>query len=389
MNPVNNPFTPGAGTPPPELAGRETVLQDAENAIRRTLNNKIAKSQIMLGLRGVGKTVLLNKIYQIAEDLGVYAAIFEASSSQTLPEIMTQPLYRLLLKVDRNRKTGNDIKRVFGLLGQFARLFKVKIGEFEVGIDPEILTGDLALDLGDLFVSIGEAAKSRNTAVIILIDEVQYLEVEDLEALILAMHRISQSQLPLLLFGAGLPQLARLAGEAKSYAERLFDYITIDKLDYKSARLAIERPLISEKVKFEPEAIVKIIDETEGYPYFIQLWGSKVWDIAKASPITVRDVIRATEKSIETLDSGFFKIRYERLTERQQEYARAIAMAGKLAVSSSEVADIMGITVRQAAPIRDEIIKKGMAYSPGRGLISFSVPKFDEYLRRNFVPDRS
>lgn len=175
MNPVNNPFTPGAGTPPPELAGRETVLQDAENAIRRTLNNKIAKSQIMLGLRGIGKTVLLDKIYQMAEDLGVYAAIFEASSSQNLPEIMTQPLYRLLLKVDRNRKTGNDIKRVFGLLGQFARLFKVKIGEFEVGIDPERLTGDLALDLGDLFVSIGEAAKSRNTAVIILIDEVQYL----------------------------------------------------------------------------------------------------------------------------------------------------------------------------------------------------------------------
>jgi hypothetical protein len=191
----------------------------------------------------------------------------------------------------------------------------------------------------------------------------------------------------LLLFGAGLPQLARLAGEAKSYAERLFDYITIDKLDHKSARLAIERPVLPEKVKFEPDAVVKIIDETEGYPYFIQLWGSKVWDIAKASPITIKDVIKATEKSIEALDSGFFKIRYERLTERQQEYARAIALAGKLPVSSSEVADIMGITVRQAAPIRDEIIKKGMAYSPHRGMISFSVPKFEEYLKRNFIKD--
>lgn len=209
--------------------------------------------------------------------------------------------------------------------------------------------------------------------------------MEDLEALIFAMHRISQNQLPLLLFGAGLPQLARLAGEAKSYAERLFDYITIDKLDSKSARLAIERPVLHEKVKFEPDAVVKIIDETEGYPYFIQLWGSKVRDIAKASPITIRDVTRATEKSIEALDSGFFRIRYERLTERQQEYARAIAMAGKLPVSSSEVADIMGITVRQAAPIRDEIIKKGMAFSPQRGLISFSVPKFEEYLKRNFI----
>ncbi|HAM11380.1 MAG: hypothetical protein A2X05_18400 [Bacteroidetes bacterium GWE2_41_25] len=385
MNPVNNPFTPGAGTPPPELAGRETVLQDADNAIKRTLNNKIAKSQIMLGLRGVGKTVLLNKIYQIAEDLGTFAAIFEASSSQTLPETMTQPLYRLLLKLDRSRKTENDIKRVFGLLGQFARLFKVKIGEFEVGIDPGILTGDLALDLGDLFVLIGEAAKSRHTAVIILIDEVQYLEEDDLAALILAMHRISQKQLPILLFGAGLPQLAKLAGDAKSYAERLFDYITIDKLDNISSALALERPVLRENVKFEPEAVGKIIEETEGYPYFIQLWGSLVWDIAKASPITINDVVRATEKSVAMLDSGFFRIRYERLTERQQDYAKAMARAGKLPVSSAEVAEIMGITVRQAAPIRDEVMKKGMAYSPGRGLISFSVPKFEDYLRRNFI----
>jgi hypothetical protein len=385
MNPVNNPFTPGAGTPPPELAGRETVLQDADTAIKRTLNNKIAKSQIMLGLRGVGKTVLLNKIYQMAEETGTYAAIFEASSSQTLPETMTQPLYRLLLKLDRSRKAENDIKRVFGLLGQFARLFKVKIGEFEVGIEPEKLTGDLALDLGDLFVSIGEAAKSRNTAVIILIDEVQYLEEDDLAALILAMHRISQNQLPLLFFGAGLPQPAKLAGETKSYAERLFDYIIIDKLDNRSATLALERPVLHEKVKFEPEAVYKIIEETEGYPYFIQLWGSLVWDIAKASPITVKDVIIATEKSVAMLDSGFFRIRYERLTERQQDYAKAMAIAGKLPVSSAEVAEILGITVRQAAPIRDEVIKKGMAYSPGRGLISFSVPKFEDYLRRNFI----
>src|ERR1035437_8326215 len=225
MNPVNNPYTPGAGTPPPELAGRESILKQAENAIQRTLNNKMAKSQILLGLRGVGKTVLLNRINQIAEDSGNYTAIFEATASQTLPEIMTQQLFRLLLKLDRGKKAGNDIKKVFRQLAEFASIFKVKIGEFEAGIAPGSLTGDLALDLGDLFISIGEAAKTRKTVVVIPMDEVRYLEHFDLSALTIAMHKIAQKQLPILLFGAGLPQLAKIVGEAKSYAERLFDYI--------------------------------------------------------------------------------------------------------------------------------------------------------------------
>ena len=238
------------------------------------------------------------------------------------------------------------------------------------------------MDMGDLFLAIGEAAKTRKTIVVILIDEVQYLEDKDLKALILAMHKISQKQLPLLVFGAGLPQLAKLAGEAKSYAERLFDYIIIDKLNEKNARQALEKPVRREKVEFEPDAIKNIIKETEGYPYFIQLWGSSAWDIAKSSPITLEDVQKATKAAILSLDSGFFRIRYDRLTERQQEYVKAMAVIGHIPVTSAEVAQMMQMSVQQAAPLRDEVIRKGIAYSPGRGLIAFSVPKFEEFIRR-------
>jgi len=384
MNPIDNPYTPGAGTPPPELAGREAILLQAVNAIQRSLNNKAAKSQIMLGLRGVGKTVLLNRINQLAEDSGNHIAFFEATPGQALPEMMTQQLHRLLLKLDRRKKIGKDIQRTFGLLREFAGIFKVKIGEFEFSLTSGNLTGDLNIDLADMFVSIGEAAKNRNTVVIIMIDEVQYLDGNDFAALILAMHKISQKQLPFLFFGAGLPQLAKLAGEAKSYAERLFDYIPIDRLDYKSAQEALEKPALNENVSFEPDALKQIIDETEGYPYFLQVWGYHVWETAKASPISLNDVNKASLRAVSALDSGFFRIRYERLTERQQEYARALAMVGHLPANSTEVARILKINVRQAAPLRDELIKKGMAYSPSRGLITFTVPKFEEYIKRNY-----
>ncbi len=382
MNPVNNPYTPGAGTPPPDLAGREDVLKQAENAILRTLNLKTSRSQILLGLRGVGKTVLLNKINQIAEESGGQTAIIEATSSQTLPEMITSQLYRLLLKLNRAKKAGNDLKKGFILLSEFASLFKVRVGEIEFGMNPTRLTGDLSMDLGDLLFAIGEAAKTRRTVVVILIDEVQYLVERDLEALILALHRISQKEVPLLFFGAGLPQLAKLAGEAKSYAERLFNYIVIDRLDDKSARKALEKPAREEKVEFEPMALQKIIEETEGYPYFIQLWGSYAWDIAKASPVTLEDVKRATDTAILSLDSGFFRIRYDRLTERQKEYVRAMAEVGHLPLTSTEVAQKMNMSVQQAAPLRDEVIKKGVAYSPERGMVTFSVPKFEEFIKR-------
>ncbi len=382
MDPVDNPYNPGAGTPPPELAGRESILKQAENTIKRTKKGKPAKSFIMLGLRGVGKTVLLNRIDQIAETAGCRTAIFEAGLDRTLPELLTQQLHRLLLKLDRRKRVSDEVHKAFGLLRGFASAFKVQFGEFEVGLSNETTTGDLTIDLTDLIVAIGEAAKSRKTVAVIMIDEVQYVTKSDLSALIMALHKISQRQLPLLFFGAGLPQLAKLAGDAKSYAERLFDYPEIDRLEAKSARAALVEPAKWESVEYKDDALDIILEETDGYPFFLQVWGYHAWEIAPSSPITSEHARSATKSAIAALDTGFFKVRFDRLTNRQQEYARAMAKLGPFPATSTSVANVLGVTVKQAAPIRDEVIKKGMAYSPKRGLVAFTVPKFDEFIKR-------
>ena len=236
MDLTNNPYSPGAGVPPPELAGREKILGDAENIIKRSLNGYAVQSLILLGLRGVGKTVLLNRIDQIAEELGCETSIFEANPDQKLPELFTRQLHRLLLKIDRRKRMSHEVQKAFSMLQAFASIFRVHMGEFEVGLAKPFVTGDLAIDLTDLMVAVGEAAKSRNIVAAILVDEVQYLAKEDLSALIMALHKISQKQLPLLFFGAGLPQLAQLAGDAKSYSERLFNYPSIGPLDHAGAR---------------------------------------------------------------------------------------------------------------------------------------------------------
>jgi len=383
MNPVNNPYTPGAGTPPPEFAGRLEILRQAENAIKRTLNHKTAKNQILLGLRGVGKTVLLNRFNQIAESEGCQTAIFEADPDHTLPELLTQQLHRLLLKLDRRKKAGEDIQRIFRLLRSFASKFKVKVGEFEVGLTNEFVTGDLTIDLTELFVAIGMAAKKRDTAVILLIDEMQFLSIKDLSALIIALHKISQNRIPLLFYGAGLPHLARISGEAKSYSERLFDFEMIDRLDNKSAIIALVKPALREGITYETDALDAVLKETEGYPFFLQVWGSHIWEVSESSPISITDVSRATSRALKALDNGFFKVRVERLTERQLKYAITMAAVDSLPASSTEVAGILGISISRAAPMRDELIKKGMAFSPKRGLVAFSVPRFKEYLQRS------
>lgn len=382
MRSADNPYSPGAGAPPPELAGREGILKMAEDAIERTKKGRAAKSLIMLGLRGVGKTVLLNRIDQIAETAGCRTAIFEADPDRTLPELLAQQLNRLLLKLDRRKKVGSEVQKAFSLLRGFGSAFKVTFGEFEVGLSDGTATGDLTLDLTDLFVAIGNAAKSRETVAAIMIDEVQYVAKEDLSAFIMALHKISQRQLPLLHFGAGLPQLAKLAGDAKSYSERLFDFPEIGRLDPKSARRALVEPAKQESVAYEEEALDIIVDETEGFPFFLQVWGSHAWEAAPASPITAEHARLATERAIAALDKGFFRMRLDRLTDRQQEYARAMAELAPAPATSTAVAEKLGLTVQQAAPIRDEVIKKGMAYSPKRGLVAFTVPKFDEFMKR-------
>jgi len=382
MDPINNPYSPGAGVPPPELAGRENILRDAENMIKRVKNGHATQSQILLGLRGVGKTVLLNRIDQIAENLECETSIFEADMDRTLPQLLTQQLHRLLLKLDRRKRMGDEVKKAFALLQAFAAIFRVHVGEFQVGVAQATVTGDLSIDLTDLLVAIGEAAKARNTVAVILVDEVQYIAKDDLGALIMALHKISQRKLPLIFFGAGLPQLAQLAGDAKSYSERLFTYPEVGPLAPEAARSALVEPARREGVEYDGKALEIILKETEGYPFFLQVWGSHAWQAAKGSPITVSDARKASKSAVAALDEGFFKVRFERLTERQQQYARAMAEFGSEPANSTAVANLLGMTVKKAAPVRDEVIKKGMAYSPKRGLVAFTVPKFDEYMKR-------
>jgi hypothetical protein len=267
------------------------------------------------------------------------------------------------------------------LLQGFASAFKVKYGDAEFGV-AEPVTGDLILDLTDVLVAVGEAAAARETAAILLIDEVHTLNRTDLGALIMAMHKISQRQLPVLLFGAGLPQLAKIAGDAKTYAERLFDYPAITRLDSASAKKALTEPARALKVKFNQDAIKHILEATDGYPFFLQLWGSEVWDIAGRSPIRLADARKATKSAIRILDEGTFNLRYERLTDRQRQYARALAEMGPEPARSGIVAAVLGMNVNEAAPVRDELIKKGMMYSPERGLVAFTMPLFDDFLRR-------
>jgi hypothetical protein len=382
MRSIDNPYSPGAGTPPPELAGRESILEQAENAIGRARKGRFTKSLMLLGLRGVGKTVLLNRIDQIAEEADCRTAIFEADPNRGLPALVTQPLQRILLKLDRRERVNDKVHRAFALLRGFASAFKVRYGEFEMGLSGGVVTGDLTIDLTDLFVAVGEAARSRGTVAVIMVDEVQYIEKKDLSALIVALHKISQRQLPLICFGAGLPQLARLAGEAKSYAERLFDFPRVDRLNPDSARVALVEPARRESVEFDDDALDVILSETECYPFFLQVWGYHAWEIAPSSPITLEHAKEATERAVAALDEGFFKVRLDHLTARQQDYARAMAELDSLPVTSTAVADVLGVTARQAAPIRRDLIRKGTAYSPERGLVAFTVPKFDEFMIR-------
>ncbi|MCC6788020.1 MAG: ATP-binding protein [Hyphomonadaceae bacterium] len=382
MKATHNPYNPGAGVPPPELAGRDNLVDIARVAIARAKGGRPAKSAIMLGLRGVGKTVLLNAFEAIAEEEGCQTALLEIDPGTPLAQQLAPQLQHILHRLDRVKKAGNEVQKAFGALRSFASMFKATVGDVDFGFAVTPATGDLSIDLTDLFVAIAEAAKKRDTAVILLIDEIQYLQKDDLSALIMAMHKIAQRQLPLLLFGGGLPQLAKLAGDAKSYAERLFDYPPIGPLDETGARLALSAPADREGVKYAKDALDYVIEQTGRYPFFLQVWGSHCWDVAQKSPITLADAKRASETAIAALDEGIFKVRLARLTERQKAYARAMAEFGAEPVNSSDVANALKLSLSQAAPIRDELIKKGMAYSPERGLIGFTVPKFDEYMRR-------
>lgn len=385
MDPLRNPYAPGAGTPPPILAGRDDLVQTAELALARVKRGSAAKSFIAVGLRGVGKTVVLNKVQRLADDQGYESAYIEAYDEIRLPEVLAKALRPILLRLNRLEAVSAAAKRALRTLRSFASAFKINIGGVDIGVEPEegaADTGDITVDLPDLLVAVGQAAKEQNTAVAIIIDEIQYLAERDLAALIMAVHRVNQKQLPVVLFGAGLPQLRGKMGEAKSYVERLFDFPTVDALHPADAMKAVAEPARQEGVEFEQEALDEILRVTAGYPYFLQEWGHAVWLAAERSPIKKIVVETSYGDAIARLDGSFFRVRLDRMTPTEKKYMRALAELGPGPHRSGDVARVYGAQVASVAPIRANLISKGMIYSPAYGETAFTVPLFDDFMRR-------
>lgn len=387
MNPRANPYAPGAGTPPPELAGRDTILADARLAIQRNAAGKSARSFMFVGLRGVGKTVLLNEVQAMADEEGAITDFIEISANEPLSVTIIATLRAALLKLDRIKGVSEQVKKGLRVLKSFVGAVKVKYGdvEFSVDVDDEpgmADSGTLSRDLAELFVAAGEAAKARKSSIVILIDEIQNLPSEEFEALIMAVHRTDQKRLPIMVVGAGLPLLVKLSGDAKSYAERLFEYPDIGPLNDTEAKRALVEPAAESKVVFEDDAVAAVIEKTKGYPYFLQEWGYQAWNTAKASPITKADIRKASKQAIERLDQNFFRSRYERLSDPQKAYLRAMAELGPGPHRTGDIAKLMEKSSSQLGPTRDALITNGMIYSPKYGYAAFTVPLFDEFMKR-------
>lgn len=387
MDPIKNPFSPGAGAPPPELVGRDPVLAAARVALGRVKQKRPEKSMLLTGLRGVGKTVLLNEIERLAQSDGYRTIFIEAHEDKPLGPLLVPHLRRVLYDLDRIAGIGDKVKRGLAVLRSFVSSLKMTVGDatFGLDIDPEkgaADSGDLEIDLPNLFVAIGEAAENRKSAIALLIDEIQYFDSKELAAIIMAMHKIQQRQLPIVLMGAGLPILPGLAGEAKSYAERLFTFPDIGALSELDSARALRDPAEAAGVVFEADGLAEVYRLTKGYPYFIQEWGYQCWNTAARSPITADTVRNTTAIVVPRLDQNFFRVRFDRLTPNEKNYLRAMADLGPGPQRSSDIADQLKVKVTSLGPVRAKLIQKGMVYSPAHGEMAFTVPLFDEFMIR-------
>lgn len=388
MDQVKNPFAPGAGTFPPELAGRESIINDALINIKRASIGNNCRSQMYLGLRGVGKTVLLNKIEDIAKEQGHITTFIEADEKIDLKEVLYKEIQQVLKKLSTVELVRQEVNRGWAVLKSFLSNFEISFGELSVQVEPEIGSADsgrLEADLSQLFLTIGELAQKANKPWTLLIDEVQYLNKEDLSALIVALHKCNQKSVPILIFGAGLPLLAAMSGDAKSYAERLFLYPKIGALSEEDANLAIRRPINNLDEKISSSALRLIYERTRGYPYFLQEWGAEVWACAKDGvEINNDDVEMATKTALHNLDEGFFKVRIDRLTNAEKEFVIAMSSLSGNSYKISSIAEKLNKETKHLSLIRANIIKKGMIYSPSHGELAFTVPLFADYLQRNY-----
>lgn len=391
MDPRTNPYAPGAGTPPPELAGRDHAIEQAAVALDRIRDGRVARSIIFYGLRGVGKTVLLNRIRVDAEARGIVVVRMEAPEERSLPALLAPSLRAALIRLDRGEAVKAGGRKALSALAGFISSLKVKFQDIELGMDvnPEkglADSGDLDNDLEDLIAAVGEAAGERKTAIVLFIDELQYVPEGQLAALIMALHSASQTQLPITMVAAGLPQLLGRTGRAKSYSERLFEFVSIDRLDADAATAALCVPADKEGATFDRDAIAEILRQTHCYPYFLQEWGKHSWNVAERSPIGLKDAVLANQRAIAELDASFFRVRFDRLTPVEKRYMRAMAELGPGPHRSGDVAELLGRKVTSVAPMRSALISKGMIYGPSHGDTAFTVPLFDGFMKR-IIPD--
>ena len=391
MDPRTNPYAPGAGTPPPELSGRDELIEQASIALDRIRAGRPARSFVFYGLRGVGKTVLLNRIRIEAESQGFLAPALEAPEDRSLPGLLAPPLRATLLKLKRGAAAADKAKRAWQALSGFIGAMRLSYNDVEVHVDATALhgvadSGDLEADLAELLVTVGEAAREAGTAVALFVDELQYVPEAQLAALVMALHRVSQRSLPVALVGAGLPQLLGQMGRAKSYAERMFRFVEVGSLDRDAATGALVVPARSQGIGYEQAAVDEVLRATAGYPYFLQEWGKHCWDVANASPITHADAVAAGELALAELDASFFRVRFDRLTPAEKDYVRAMAALGPGSHRSGDIAAQLEFKVSTAAPRRAALIRKGMVYGPAHGDTAFTVPLFDAFVRR-MLPD--
>lgn len=387
MDPIRNPYAPGAGTPPRELAGRDELREQVRVSVERLRLGLPAKSLLMIGLRGVGKTVLLDRMRDDVEGAGVYTLRIEAPEGRSLPALLAPQLRQALLRLSRQQAAKALAQRGLRALAGFAKSLKLKYDDIEVGLDfdPEpglADNGDLEHDLQALLETVGAAAKSAGTALVMFVDELQYVKEDELGALITALHRCGQRRLPVSLVGAGLPQLPGRMGRAKSYAERLFDFPRVGPLNAAAARIAIAKPAKDLGVDITDTAVAAIVSKTQGYPYFLQEWGKHAWDHAISSPIREQDVEAASVTAIAALDDSFFRVRFDRLTPSEKRYLRAMAELGPGPHRSGDIAEELQRKVTSLGPTRSQLIDKGMVWSPSHGDTAFSVPLFDEFMKR-------
>jgi AAA ATPase domain len=389
MDPVNNPYNPGAGTRPPALVGRDAEIDAMDVTLRRLLRGTNGRSQLLTGLRGVGKTVLLNEFEDIAQGRGYFHEHIEVSEDGNLAPPLASALRRVLLAMDAKRRIGEAVRRALGVLKAFT--LRIPDGpELSIEVDAVLGpadSGDLGSDLAGLFVEIGEVAQAHDAGILLTIDELHYVDLPTFTALIVGLHRASQRRLPITIAGAGLPTLASLTGDAKTYAERMFTFPPIGSLTDEQAIEALQMPANDGGVQWTDDALARILPLTECFPYFLQEFGKRAWDVADGPDrITLDDVERSIPLATAELDDGFFRVRTGSINSSERAYLRAIAELGPGAVRSSDVAALLDKSIRAVGPVRDTLIKRALCYSPAWGQIAFTVPLFDQYMKR-WIPN--